>query len=85
MKLLTFDGPKGHLFEVPGFFTIAAGDSHEIDEHVAEAVVRANPKVPLMITDLPKKRGHKADAEAESQPEAQQGEGQPTATDPQEE
>ena len=85
MKLLTFHGPKGHFFEVPGFFKIVSGDSHEIDEHLAEAVVRANPEVPLTLTDPPKKAGHKAAAEAESQPEAHEGEGQPTATDPQEE
>lgn len=78
MKLLTFGGP-GHFLEVPGFFTIARGESHEIDDHIAEAVVRANPDIDLTITDLPaaksgasKRRVHDGE---ESQPAAQEGEG----------
>lgn len=84
MKLLTFNGPKGHFFEVPGFFKIAAGESHEIDEHVAEAVVNANPKVPLTVTDAPKKSAKSA-SKAASQPEAHEGEGQPEESTDQEE
>ena len=81
MKLLTYQGPEGHLFEVPGFFTIASGESHEISDHMAEAVLNANPNEPLIVTDLPKtpKRS------AASQPEAHEGEGHATAPDPQEE
>lgn len=82
-KLLTYNGPEGHFFEVPGFFKIAAGESHEINDHVAEAVVRANPDVPLTVTDIPKKSGKTA--AATSEPEAHEGEGQPEDPTDQEE
>lgn len=85
MKLLKFNGPS-HFLEVPGFFTIARGESHEIDEHVAEAVVRANPDLDLEITEakvtVKKRPAPKGD---ESQPEAHQGEGHAAANDLQEE
>jgi len=81
-KLLTYHGPT-HFLEVPGFFTIARGESHEIDDHLAEAIQRANPELELEITDLPAKSGHKRPKK--SQPEAHKGEGQPTAPDQQEE
>jgi len=84
VKHLHFHGPKGHFFEVPGFFKIGSGESGELSDHMAEAVVNANPDAPLTVTDKPKP-GHDADAEAESQPEAHEGEGQPTAPDSQEE
>ena len=84
-KLLTFNGPT-HRLEVPGFFNIARGESHEIDEHLAEAIVRANPELELTFQDLPAKSGGgKRHAASESQPEAHEGEGQLTAPDPEEE
>jgi len=82
-KLLTFHGPT-HFLEVPGFFTIARGQSHEIDDHLAEAIERANPELELTITDLPAKSGPKRRT-AMSQPEAHEGEGQPEDTTDQEE
>lgn len=85
-KLLTFHGPT-HFLEVPGFFTIARGESHEIDDHVAEALVRANPELELTIEDLPAKRGggKRHAAGDKSQPEAHEGEGQPKDPTDQEE
>lgn len=87
MKLLTFYGP-GRYLEVPGHFTLALGESHEVDDHLAETLVSANPNVRLLIDDLPAKRAgakRRASDGERSQPEAQEGEGQPSATDPQEE
>jgi hypothetical protein len=82
LKLLSFHGPS-HFLEVPGFFTIGRGEAHEIDEHLAEAVFNANPDLDITITDL---SADAADvATPESQPEAQEGEGQPTASTDQKE
>lgn len=82
-KLLTFNGPTARL-EVPGFFNIGRGESHEIDEHLLEAIERANPELDLTITDLPK-GGKNRDAAGDAQPEAHEGEGQATANDLQKE
>lgn len=73
MKLLTFHGP-GHFLEARGIFKIAVGESVEVSDHVAEALVRANPELALTITDP-----------QPAEPEAHEGEGQATAIDPQEE
>jgi hypothetical protein len=72
MKLLTFHGP-GRYFVVPGHFTIEAGESHKVDDELADTLVRANTRVNLTIES--------AQARSKSKPEAHQGEGQPIATD----
>ena len=82
-KLLTFNGPTARL-EVPGFFNIGRGESHPIDDHLLEAIERANPELDLTISDLPK-GGKKHGTAGAAQPEAHEGEGQPTAPDPEEE
>lgn len=72
MKLLTFHGP-GHFFEVPGHFTLAAGESHKVDDELADTLVSANPHVELTIEAAPER--------SKSKPAARKGEGQPTAID----
>lgn len=92
MKQLTFHG-KGTLV-VPGH-TLAAGESAEISDKVADEITRGNRGLPITITDLPAKSGRKRRATsaepkrraagATSQPEAREGEGQPPASTDQEE
>lgn len=77
MKLLTYHGPSHHFFEVPGLFKIAGGESHLVDDHVADRLIAANPAEPLTALPAPS-RGKRPDR---SQPEAHEGEGQPTAND----
>jgi len=81
LKLLTFHGPAHHTFVVPGHFTLAGGESVLVEDHVADWLTTANPNSHLTAAPAPSKRGKRQ----ESQPEAHKGEGQPTATDPQEE
>ena len=82
MKQLTFHGP-GRYFTVPGNFTLEAGESAKVDDELADTLVRANPRVTLTIkTAKPRKNARKRST---SQPEALEGEGQPIATNDQEE
>jgi hypothetical protein len=89
LKLLTFHG-RGRLI-VPGL-TLEQGESGPISEKLAEQL--SGQKLDITITGAPKARGksrkntrpkRRASVGAESQPEAQQGEGQPTASTDQEE
>jgi hypothetical protein len=92
VKELTWDG-TGTLV-IPGH-TLAGGKSAKISDKDAQDLVEANPGLPITITDLPAKSGRKRRAggatpkrrakSAQSQPEAHAGEGQPIATEPQEE
>lgn len=88
MKQLTFNG-KGTL-TVPGQFTVKSGESHKIADAAAAELLQANPGLPVTITDLPVKSGPKrrpkggrrraSPSSATSQPEAHEGEGQPTVS-----
>ena len=71
MKELTFHG-KG-ILEVPGFCLLKQGESDELPDEIADAVVRANPGLPVTVSPVHKRR-------QTSQPEAHEGEGQPTAS-----
>lgn len=75
MKLLTHTG-RGILV-VPGTARLAPGEAVEVSEAVAAALARVTPPLPIEISEI--SRGD------ESQPEARQGEGQPTEPEPQEE
>ena len=77
MKLLTFHGPSHHVFEVPGQFTLTGdGPSLLVEDDVADRLIAANPHSNLTATPAPR-RGKR---DSESQPEAHEGEGQPTAS-----
>lgn len=81
MKLLTYHGPSHYFFEVPGLFKIAGGESHLVDDHVADRLIAANPDEPLTALPAPKRDTRPQ----RSQPEARKGEGQPTANEPEKE
>lgn len=71
MKNLTFHGEG--LLEVPGFCLLKQGQSEELPDEIADAVVRANPGLQVTVSPVHKRR-------STSQPEAHEGEGQPTAS-----
>lgn len=50
LKTLTFYGPGGRLV-VPGSFVLERGESIDIDEELADALVTANPHIELVVTD----------------------------------
>lgn len=76
MKNLTFHGEG--ILEVPGFCLLKPGESEELPDQIADAVVYANPGLPVTVSSVHKRR-------QTSQPEAHKGEGQPTASTDQKE
>lgn len=78
MKLLTHTARRGVL-TLPGIASLAAGGSVEVSDGVAAALARVTPPLPIEISEIEISR------DDESQPEAQQGEGQSIATELQEE
>lgn len=84
MKRLTFHGP-GHILKVPGCFTVGLNEPVDIDEHLARALLVANPDLILTVEDIPATRKTRTDGTASggAEPEARRGEGH--NTDPHEE
>ena len=72
MKRLTHTG-RG-ILRVPGICVLAQGKSELVSDAVASALDRVKPPLPIVISDDPDR----------SQPEAQQGEGQPIANEQEE-
>ena len=78
MKKLTHDG-RGVLV-LPGIAWLKQGATVEVSNAVADALERVTPPLKITISAV-----DDGDSDSESQPEAHQGEGQPTAsTDPKE-
>jgi hypothetical protein len=76
VKLLTHVARRG-ILTIPGVARLKAGQSEQVSDAVADALMRVEPPLPIEISDV--------SSDDESQPEAHQGEGQATANDPQEE
>ena len=79
MKMLTNAG-NGPLV-VPGVCKLQPGETFEISDEQA-ASLAAQPHLRITILDAPVRRPKRPPV---SQPEAHEGEGQPTASDPEKE
>jgi len=77
VKLLTHTARRGTL-TIPGVVSrLAAGQSEQVSDAVADALMRVEPPLPIEISEI--------SGDHESQPEAQQGEGPSIKPDLQEE
>lgn len=77
MKLLTHTARRG-LLTIPGVVSrLEAGQSEQVSDAVADALLRVQPPLPIEISEI--------SGDHESQPQAQKGEGQSIANEPQEE
>jgi hypothetical protein len=72
VKLLTHTARRG-ILTIPGVARLEAGESEQVSDAVADALMRVEPPLPIEISEI--------SGDSASQPQAQQGEGQSIATD----